>query len=94
MENRIKERIKELNLKQTELAEKLEMTTVGLNQLINSKTLKIETFEKIAEAMGVPVWQLCLSDAEIAEIRVGDAGINTFRCPVCSAPLKVVPCDE
>lgn len=93
MQNRIKERIREKGLKQTELAEKLGMSSVGLNQLVNSESLKIETFDKIAKAMEVPVWMLCLSEDELAEIRatapVKDP--DTFLCPVCGASLKVVP---
>lgn len=92
MQNRIKERIKEKNLKQTELAEVLGMSPVGLNQLVNSESLKIETFDKIAKAMGVPVWMLCLSDEELTEIRsTATTDPSAFRCPVCGAPLKVVP---
>lgn len=91
MQNRIKERIREKNLKQVELAEKLGMSTVGFSQLVNSTTLKLETFEKIAKAMDVPIWMLCLSDEELEEIRsTAIKDPHAFRCPVCGASLKVV----
>ncbi len=93
MQNRIKDRIKEKGIKQTELADMLQMTTVGINQLINSAQLKIETYEKIAAALGIPVWMLVLSDEEIADIRSKspDKRDDVFHCPKCGAPLKVVP---
>lgn len=94
MQNRIKERIKELNIKQTELAEKLGITTVGLNQLINSAK-KIETYERIAEAMGVPAYNLLLTDDELMALRSNaDRPTDEFKCPKCGASLKVVPIDE
>lgn len=92
MQNRIKERIKEKKLKQTELAEVLGMSPIGLSQLVNSDSLKIETFEKIAKAMGVPVWMLCLSEDELKEIRsTATTDKSVFSCPVCGASLRVVP---
>lgn len=69
MENRIRERIKESCLTQRELAEKLDMTTIGLNQIAATPMPKIETFVKIANALGVPAWSLLLTDDEIKEIR-------------------------
>lgn len=79
---------------QKDLAEKLEITTVGLNKIANAQMLKMETFQKIADAIGVPVWKLFLSDAELEEIRaeaVCDRHDDEFRCPKCGAVLKVVP---
>lgn len=100
MENRIKERIKEAHVVQKELAEKLGMTPIAVSALASKKMPKIETFVKIAKALGVPTWSLLLSDDEIAEIRaaapkhVHDNSSDRFQCPVCGASLNVRPADS
>ena len=68
MQNRTREILKKVGVKQVELAEKLGMTTVGINQLMRTDQPKIETLEKIAKTIGVPVWQLYLTDEEIEEL--------------------------
>lgn len=97
MENRIKQRIIESGMTQKDLAEKLEITTVGLSQIVNATMPKIETYEKVANALGVPVWALLLSDKELEDIRsasTADRPADQFKCPVCGASLKVIPTDE
>ncbi|TGY80978.1 helix-turn-helix domain-containing protein [Lepagella muris] len=97
MENRIKEHIKAAGVMQKELAEKLDMTTVGLNKIANTPMLKIETFQKVADALGIPVWKLLLSDEELEQIRseaTANRPTDEFRCPKCGALLKVIPTDE
>lgn len=97
MENRIKEYIKGAGIMQKELAEKLDITTVGLNKIANAPMLKFETYQKIADALDVPVWKLFLSDSELEEIRsemTPNSPIDKFCCPKCGAVLKVVPTDE
>lgn len=84
---------------QKELAEKLGITTVGLNKIANAPTLKLETYRKVADALGIPVWKLCLSDEEIEDIRSSsivhdDRTADEFRCPRCGAALKVIPVNE
>lgn len=64
MNHRIKDLIKEKGYTQQEFANKLEMTRVGLSQLINGKP-SYPTLEKIATALGVPMWQLFASKDEI-----------------------------
>lgn len=97
MENRIRERIRQSGITQKELAEKLDMTTVGLNQIASATMPKIETFVKIANALDVPVWCLLLSDEELEAIRATapdrDKSADEFRCPKCGTRLKVVPVD-
>lgn len=64
MNHRIKDLIKEKGYTQQEFANKLEMTRVGLSQLVNGKP-SYPTLEKIATALGVPMWQLFASKDEI-----------------------------
>lgn len=102
MENRIKERTKEAGVMQKDLAERLGMTAVGFNQIASSTMPKIETFVKVAEALGVPVWSLLLTDDELESIRSTTPKKNTnsselqnrcdatpeFQCPKCNTSLK------
>lgn len=70
MINRTREIIEQLNLKKVDIAEKLGITPVGLNQLLNTEKPKLETLEKLSKAIGVPVWKLILSDDEIREVNI------------------------
>lgn len=60
---RIKEVLKEKKVSQIELAEKLEITTVGLNKIINGNPTA-ETLIKIADALDVDVKDLFVSTKE------------------------------
>lgn len=104
MENRIKERIKQVGITQIELAEKLKISKVGMNQIVRSSMPKIETFERIAEAIDVPVWSLFLSDEEIYAIcklnenkqekEEEQAPMRNpfeFNCPACGETLTALP---
>lgn len=83
MSHRIKDLIKEKGYTQQEFADKLEMTRVGLSQLINGKP-SYPTLEKIATALEVPMWQLFASPSDVQkEI---DGG---YKCPNCGHPLKI-----
>lgn len=64
--HRIKEIIKEKGYTQAEFAEKLNISRVGLSQLINGKP-SYPTLEKIAAALDVPLWQLFISKEDVEE---------------------------
>ncbi|WP_312922935.1 helix-turn-helix domain-containing protein [Empedobacter brevis] len=55
---RIKEILKEKNISQIELSNKLGMTTVGVNKLINGENPSLKTLIKISEALEVEVSDL------------------------------------
>ena len=57
MRFRILELCKEAGINQTELAEKIGLSRVGLSKAINGNPA-IGTLEKIADALGVPVTEL------------------------------------
>lgn len=57
MRFRILELCKEAGINQTELAEKIGLSRVGLSKAINGNPT-ISTLEKIADALGVPVTEL------------------------------------
>lgn len=84
MSHRIKELIKERGYTQQEFADKLEMTRVGLSQLINGKP-SYPTLEKIAKALDVPMWQLFASEKDVLQ---QEEGIMT--CPHCGKKFKMM----
>lgn len=57
MELRIKEVIKEQGLTITELAEQMGINRVNLSNMVNGNPT-VETLNKIADALGVPVTEL------------------------------------
>lgn len=62
--NRIKELIKERGYTQQELADKMEMTRVGLNQLVNGNP-SYPTLERFARVLNVPMWELFATRDEV-----------------------------
>lgn len=94
MENRTREFIKKHGIVQKELAAKLGITVIALQQSMNAEKPKISTLERIAQGMGIPIWKLLLSDEEIKEI-VKEYGTERpvedarMICPRCGAVLNV-----
>jgi len=82
MDHRIKELIKEKGYTQQEFADKLEITRVGLSQLINGKP-SYPTLEKIAIALNVPMWQLFASPEDVREDK------DSMTCPNCGVKFRV-----
>lgn len=72
---RIKEILKEKKLSQIDLAEKLEITTVGLNKIINGNPTA-ETLLKIAAVLEVDIRELFVStkDEETTPIYIKEDG--------------------
>lgn len=75
--NRIKDVIKEKGYTITSLAEKLGIARESLSRMVVSPSYP--TLEKIASALGVPIWQLFASKEEVQ----GDV------CPHCGMPIKI-----
>lgn len=63
---RVKEIVKEKGMSIGELADRLGISRQALSKQIQGKLL-VETAERIAQALEVPVWQLFVSEAEILE---------------------------
>lgn len=79
MSLRIKELIKEKGLSVQELADRMGISRVGLSQHINGNP-SVEVVGRIAEALGVEMWELFASKEEIV-----NKDKNTIRCPKCGA---------
>ena len=66
MNYRIKEICDEKGIKVNSIAEKVSITLPALYNIVNGKmSPKVETLEKIATALNVPVWQLFASPEEV-----------------------------
>ncbi|MCE9231166.1 helix-turn-helix domain-containing protein [Bacteroides ovatus] len=81
--NRIKDILKERGITINELAEKMGLNRVTLSTQING-TANIASYEKIATALDVPMWQLFVSSQEVQE-----PGKNTITCPHCGKPIEL-----
>lgn len=81
---RIKAILKEKHLVQQDLAEKMGVQTQTVKQLLNKPVLRTDTLKRIADALGVPIWQLFASPEDVA----GESGSHaTGRCPHCGKPI-------
>jgi transcriptional regulator with XRE-family HTH domain len=83
MSLRIKELIKEKGLSVQELADRMGISRVGLSQHINGNP-SVEVIGRIAEALGVEMYELFKSKSEIVE-EITEETRNTIRCPKCGA---------
>lgn len=82
--NRIKEILKEQGVTINELADKLGISRVTLSTQING-TANIVSYEKIATALNVPMWQLFASPEEIQPKSDG----SSITCPNCGKSIKI-----
>ena len=78
------ELLKEKGVTINELSDKLGISRVTLSSQING-TANIISYEKIAKALNVPMWQLFASPEEVST----DSDNNVLTCPKCGTKLKV-----
>ena len=83
MSLRIKELIKEKGLSVQELADRMGISRVGLSQHINGNP-SVEVVGRIAEALGVEMWELFASKEEIV-----NKDKNIICCPKCGARFEL-----
>ena len=82
MEVRIKDIMIEKGVSSVALANTINVSKVTISNLINNKTMpSIETLNKIANALDVPIWQLFTSPKDIKN----DA--NSIICPYCGKEI-------
>lgn len=87
---RIKDVLKEKGLTQKELADLMGISPQGVKQMVGSQSVTTATLSKVATALGVPMWQLIASPAEVrADLDAEAADPDTFVCPRCGAALRV-----
>ena len=84
MQVRIKEIMVEKGMSSVSLADIIGVSKVTVSNLINNKTMpSVETLEKIATALNVPMWQLFAPPEEIAKQAKNDL------CPHCGMPISI-----
>lgn len=93
MQNRIRERLREAGIQQKAVAERMGITAIGFNYIAGSEMPKIDTFRRVADAAGLPMWLLMLSDDELRDIRSRscDNSAREFVCPGCGARITYEP---
>ena len=80
MELRIKEVMEELGVSSIELTKRTGLSKVSISTIINNKVNpSMDTLEKIAECLDVPVWQLMVSPKEM----------HGLVCPHCGRAIKL-----
>lgn len=82
---RVKEIIREKGLTVEKLADMLGISRQALSRQINGKLL-VETAEKIANALGVPLWQLFASPDEVQK---EGAVAPVLKCPYCGREISL-----
>ena len=83
MENRIKNLIKEKGFTQEQFAQKIGVTRMSLVKTLSGNP-SYETLQRIAEALGVEMWELFASKEEVMK-----QNKNTIPCPYCGKPIDV-----
>ncbi|WP_347020879.1 helix-turn-helix domain-containing protein [Bacteroides finegoldii] len=81
---RIKEILKEKGLTVNQLADMLEISRQALSKQIQGKML-VETAQRIAEALDVPMWQLFASPEEVLPKKDG----LSITCPHCGKDINI-----
>lgn len=93
MKTRIKELIKEKGYTLQDFAAKIGMTYPGLYQIINGQP-SMPSLIKIAEALGVELWELFADGREIAaRYQEQHQTPDAMRCPRCGARLTITADD-
>lgn len=83
MKHRIRELIKEKGFTQQEFADKLGIARESLARILNSPSYP--SLEKIATALGVPLWQLFASPHEVSP----KSDTASLTCPHCGKPINI-----
>lgn len=87
MQVRIKDIMIEKGISSVSLADMIGVSKVTVSNLINNKTMpSIDTLDKIATALDVPMWQLFASQEEV---QGEPADPNTITCPKCGTRFKM-----
>ena len=81
---RIKQAIKESGSSVGELAQKIGVSRQTISRQINGANITVETVQKIADALGVPVGQLFDQTPQPK-----NAEHNVITCPNCGAKLVI-----
>ena len=81
---RIKQAIKESGSSVGELAQKMGVSRQTISRQINGANITVETVQKIADALGLPVGQLFDQKPQTT-----NSDNNTITCPHCGEKLVI-----
>ena len=85
MRLRIKELMEVKGITSASIAEKVGIHKVSVSNIINGKiNPSTETLDKVANALGVQVWELLVSKEEVME-----QDKNAIVCPKCGARFVI-----
>ena len=85
MKVRLKEVLSEKGVTSAELAGRVGVSKATVSNLINNKTMpSLDTLEKIADALGVEMWELFTEKPTSNE-----PNSNTLVCPKCGAEFII-----
>lgn len=88
MKLRIKEIMQEKGVTSASLSTMVGIHKVSVSNIINGKlNPSTETLEKIAEALGVEMWELFKSKSELVE-EITEEAKNTITCPKCGTKIE------
>ena len=86
----IKEHLKASGKTAKELAEAVGISRVTASNIINNKTApSLETLQRMAEALGVPLWQLFVNPKDVADSTQQKGQGVRLVCPHCGKPLYI-----
>ena len=91
---RIKDILDERHITQAQLAENMGVTASAVKQYLNADSLSTSTLQKIANSLGVALWQLLVSPHEIIEeakesLSQDDSRSTIVVCPHCKKKIEV-----
>ena len=90
---RIKEICSEKGISVVELAKRIGMSRVSINNMVAGRqSPPVSTLDKIAEALEVETWELLKSLDEISVKSEEESGVLT--CPKCGTKLQLIEVKE
>lgn len=95
--NYIRDLLKERRMTQEHLAELLDISVVRVRQILSpTASPNVATMQRIADAIGVPLWRLFATPDDVTDYVNGiehpeeaEAPGNVPRCPYCRRPLDI-----
>lgn len=89
MEIRLKEIMDSKKMKSKDLANQLGVTKQTISNMLNGRVMpSLETINKIAEILKVPMWQIFADPNEVCKAQPSQ-GELTIKCDKCGNIIKV-----
>ena len=89
MEIRLKEIMDSKEMKSVELANRLGVTKQTISNMLNGRVMpSLETINKIADILEVPMWQIFADPNEVRNTQPSQ-GALTIKCDKCGNIIKV-----